>query len=164
LSFAANGHRVVHLIDYRAPVGHGRSHHTCLRQHGVPAASSSQWLVGNADGTVLDGSSLGSTLRYFGFGQALSIAGSAQRVAVSTAIGKILFSMWRQAHWKGQSTHQFAGYPAHRSRYPQMAACWSPQYGGDGTVQVYSLPSGTLTYSWPPATSYLLACPNREPP
>ena len=53
------------------------------------ASSSSEWVVGNSHGVLLDGASLSSTPRYFGQGQLWSIAGSSGSVAMSTAIGTI---------------------------------------------------------------------------
>ena len=54
------------------------------------AASASQWIVGNSNGVLVDGVSVSSTPRYFGYGQVYGIAGSSNLAAVSTAIGKVL--------------------------------------------------------------------------
>jgi hypothetical protein len=146
---------VVHLIDLSGASPAMVDHITPAYDNtAYAAASSSQWLVGNADGTVLDGSSLGSTLRYFGFGQALSIAGSAQRVAVSTAIGKILFFNVATGALEGTvDSPSSPGYPGSQiALSADGSVLVAGSTGETGAVQVYSLPSGTLTYSWPPAT------------
>ena len=54
------------------------------------SASASQWIAGNTNGVLVDGASVSSTPRYFGYGQVYGIAGSSNLAAVSTAIGKVL--------------------------------------------------------------------------
>ncbi|WP_058186207.1 Ig domain-containing protein [Terracidiphilus gabretensis] len=54
------------------------------------AASALQWIAGNGSGVLVDGASLASTRRYFGYGAVSGIAGSSNLAAVSTAIGKVL--------------------------------------------------------------------------
>jgi hypothetical protein len=118
------------------------------------AISSSKWFVANFNGTLLDGSSLGSTLRYFGFGNVLSIAGGAQRVAVSTAVGKILvFNVTTGALEESIDSPTFPGYPGSQVALSVDGSVLVAGSTGDGgAVQVYSLPGGALTYSWPPAS------------
>jgi hypothetical protein len=53
------------------------------------ATSSSQWVAGNYNGAILDGASLSSTARYFGYGQATSITAAGNSVAIATASGQI---------------------------------------------------------------------------
>jgi hypothetical protein len=133
------------MVDYTTPA---------INNTTYAATSSSQWLVGNANGTLLDGSSLGGTLRYFGFGAALSIAGSAQRVAVSTAVGKILvFNVATGALEETVDSPAFPGYPGSQvALSADGSVLVAGSTGGGGAVQVYSLPGGTLTYSWPPGS------------
>ena len=60
---------VVHIIDLSGTSPVMVDHTTpAFDNTAYAATSSSQWLVGNADGTLLDGASLGGTLRYFGYG------------------------------------------------------------------------------------------------
>jgi hypothetical protein len=54
------------------------------------SASALQWIVGNYSGVLLDGASLASTRRYFGYGAVSSIVGSSNLAVVSTSTGKIL--------------------------------------------------------------------------
>ena len=146
---------VVHIIDLSGPSPVMVDHTTPAYHNTAYAAiSSSQWLVGNANGTLLDGSSLGGTLRYFGFGNALSIAGSAQRVAVSTAVGKILFFDVATGALEGTVDSPSApGYPGSQvALSADGSVLVAGSTGGGGAIQVYSLPGGTLTYSWPPAS------------
>jgi hypothetical protein len=147
---------VVHLIDLSgaSPV---MVDHTmpAYNNTAYAATSSSQWLVGNTNGTLLDGSSLGGTLRYFGYGNALSIAGSAQRVAVSTAVGKILF--FNVATGALEGTVDSPGSPSSQIALSADGSVLVAGSGGSGGEQVYSLPSGTLTNSWGPALSFTLS-------
>ncbi len=130
------------IADYATPAPYNTTY---------AATSSSQWFVGNANSTLLDGSSLGGTLRYFGFGNALSIAGSAQRVAVSTAVGKILvFNVTTGALEETIDSPAYPGSQVALSADGSVLVAGST--GGGGALQVYSLPGGTLTYSWPPAS------------
>ena len=54
------------------------------------ANSSSQWVAGNEHGVLLDGASLSTSLRYFGYGEVNSIVAASSETIVSTAVGKIL--------------------------------------------------------------------------
>jgi hypothetical protein len=146
---------VVHVIDLSGPTPVMADHTTPAYNNSAYAAiSSSQWLVGNVNGTLLDGASLGATLRYFGFGMATSIAGSAERVAVATASGKIL--SFDAATGALEGTIDLPN-----PQFPQLAlsadgsvlVAGNPDNGAT-TVQVYSMPSGSLIYSWPPGYLY----------
>jgi hypothetical protein len=55
------------------------------------AVSASQWVLGNQYGVLLDGESLATTPRYFGFGHVFSIAGGTGHFAISIASGTILY-------------------------------------------------------------------------
>ena len=54
------------------------------------AISPTQWLAGTEFGVLYDGASSVSSPRYLDYGQAFGIAGSASRIAVATASGRIL--------------------------------------------------------------------------
>ena len=54
------------------------------------SASASQWIAGTMHGVLVDGASISSQTRYFGFGVVFSIDTTPNVTAVSTAIGKVL--------------------------------------------------------------------------
>jgi len=115
------------------------------------AISASQWVLGNIYGAIVDGSSPSSTPKFFGYGEAWSIAGSKSNVAISTAIGKILifdpyaqmleqtidFSSGKVALSADGSVLDASAYLSDQTSLP------------DRTLKFYSLPSGTLTSSFP---------------
>jgi hypothetical protein len=115
------------------------------------ATSANTWLVANGDGVVLDGTSLASQPRYLTEGIA-TVVGGTQYFSVATASGKIRFYE--------SSTHNLLGtidFPSldlsASSDGTVLAAVAS--LGGNssvpgGTVNVYSLPSGSLINSFPP--------------
>ena len=118
------------------------------------AASTSQWMIGNNWGVLVDGASLAGRPRHFGHGAAWSIAGSDSRVAVATAAGEILYfdaSTNVQEGAIGFSSSQIAL----ASDGSVLAAAGDQndsQYHDDWSINVYSLPSGvaikTLPYSF----------------
>jgi hypothetical protein len=113
------------------------------------AASPSTWIVGNGSGVIFDGASLGGTARYLTLGQALSIAaGSSGYFAVATASGQILYfnaSTDAQAGTIDFSSSQLSL----SANGTVLAAAWEfpsqNQHPPNATVNVYSLPGGTLT-------------------
>jgi hypothetical protein len=116
------------------------------------ANSASQWLVGNVHGVVLDGTSASTTPRYFGTGQVLSMAGGTNYAAIATANGKI-FYFSPSASSTPAGTINFASSGLALSTdgtvLVAMANASDSQYETDRTLNVYSLPSGNLTYSTP---------------
>jgi hypothetical protein len=117
------------------------------------ATSASQWIVGNGHGVVLDGTTAASTPRYFGTGQAWSIAGGANYVAIATAIGKIYYfsPSASSAPLVGSINFPSSQVALSTDSTVMVAAANTTdyQYETDRTLNVYSLPSGTLTYSIP---------------
>jgi hypothetical protein len=112
------------------------------------AVSGSQWLAGNLWGAILDGASLGGTRRYLGYGAAFSIAGSSQRAAIATASGRILYFDATTSTQEGTIT--FASSQLAMSSDGSVLAAAADQNGGiDRSINIYSLPSGTLSHSWP---------------
>ena len=107
------------------------------------ASSSSKWLVGNRHGVVLDGASLSGAPRCFGVGAAWSIAGSAERIAVATALGRILFFNARTKVLEG-SIESFSSKLALSSDGSILAA----ENFSDTSIKIFSLPSATETYRW----------------
>jgi hypothetical protein len=118
---------------YSAPVQNAGSY---------AAVSASQWVLANQMGVLLDGASLGGTPRYFGYGQAMSIAGSSIRVAVATASGSILYFNAPPGALEG--TINFPASQLALSSDGTVLAASS----GNQTLNVYSLPSGALIDSW----------------
>jgi Putative Ig domain len=122
------------------------------------ALSASQWLVGNAYGVLLDGGSLSSTVRYLSQGTAFDITGSSSVAAVSVANGNIY--IFDPANTTPQQTISFpSNEVALSADGTVLAAAYVPSYipfvspGQNLTVpnqvlNIYSLPAGTLTYSW----------------
>lgn len=109
------------------------------------------WFVGTSRGVVLDGTSIATTPRYFGFGQALSISGSATRAVVATASGPILYFDMSTREEEGRIN--FRSSQAQLSRdgtvLAAIANTTNAQFDADNTVKLYSLPAGTETQSTP---------------
>lgn len=104
--------------------------------------SASQWMLGSNQGVLVDGASLGGTPRYFGYGEALSIAGSGGSIAVATASGQILYfdaaTLAQQGTISAQASHM-----ALSSDGSVLAA-----RENDGSIGIYSLPAASLLYTW----------------
>lgn len=119
--------------------------------------SSGDWVLGNGNGVLLDGSSLSETPRYFGYGKAWSIAGAAStiatasnRVAIATAIGKIFLYNPNPAApvYKG-----FLSFPAGVMEMSANGSILGAAENFDdssayGTLNFYSLPSGEVLSSF----------------
>jgi hypothetical protein len=123
------------MIDHVTPVAHTQSY---------AAISPSQWLVGNADGVLLDGASLAGTPRYFGHGAAWSIAGSAALVAVATASGEIL--LFDPVTKALEGTIAFPSSQLVLSDDGAVLAAAGDD--SDPSIRVYSLPSGKPINTW----------------
>jgi hypothetical protein len=115
------------------------------------ASSASQWIIGNAHGALFDGASLSSTPRFFGYGEAWSIAGSSINAAVSTAIGKIL--IFNSSLASLDQTIDFSSgkvaLSADGTILGASANANDGQYEPDRTLNFYSLPSGGIIKSYP---------------
>jgi hypothetical protein len=113
------------------------------------AASASQWVVGTAYGVLLDGASLSGTPRYFGYGQALSIAGNANQIAIATASGTILY--FNAVTLAQEGTIQFSSLQLALSPDGTILAAAPSDLSNPATqaLNIYALPSGSLLYSWP---------------
>jgi hypothetical protein len=129
--------------DYPLPVAYEKAY---------AATSASQWIVGNTHGVVLDGMSVSTTPRFFGTGQVFSIAGGANYFAVATAIGKIFYySSSSPTTPAGTINFSSSGLAVSSDGTVLLAGANTSdsQYETDRTLNVYSLPSGNLTYSTP---------------
>lgn len=130
--------------DYSLPVAYDQAY---------AATSTSQWIVGNWHGVVLDGTSVSTTPRFFGTGAALSIAGGTNYAAVATAIGKIYYYLLSSNSTTPAGVISFSSSKLEMSTDDTVLVAQAntedSQYETDRTLNVYSLPSGSLTYSIP---------------
>jgi hypothetical protein len=115
------------------------------------AVSSSHWLLGTRYGVLVDGPSLAGTPRYFGYGAPWSIAGSQQRAAIATASGAVLsFSSTTQ---ELETTIDFLASQVQLSQDGTVLAAAGDendaQYHDDWSIRIYSLPAGSLTFTFP---------------
>jgi hypothetical protein len=105
------------------------------------ALSASQWLSGGANGTILDGASLGGTPRSLTLGAAFSIVAGTSYFSVATAVGKIF--VFNSSDDSLAATIDFpAGQLAASADGTVLAAATG------GTVNIYSLPAGTVSESF----------------
>lgn len=120
------------------------------------AYSASRWILGNIDGLVIDGTSLASTARYFGFGVVRSIAGGSDHFAVATASGTIFYFSSTTLLLEGR-----INFPATQLA---MSADGSVLVARGASVTVYSLPSGNPLYTWTgaPASDISLSASGTE--
>jgi hypothetical protein len=129
-------------VDYVVPV-------TYLTAYA--AVSSSQWMVGNFNGVLIDGSAVPGAVRYFGHGTVLSIAGGAGSYAIATAIGEILYfdSVTNAPEGKINFLSSNLALSSDGTVLAAQADTTAAQYEPDRTLNIYSLPSGTLLNSFP---------------
>jgi hypothetical protein len=115
------------------------------------ATSPSQWAVGNQHGVVLDGPSAATTTRFFGYGNAFSIAAAPGRVAIATAIGKILDYETSSPSIVGSInfTSSKLALSTDGSILAAKASDIDSQYEPHRTLNIYSLPAGTVTGTFP---------------
>jgi hypothetical protein len=127
------------------------------------AVSATQWLVGNDDGVVFDGTSLGGKPRSLTLGAAWSIAGGSGFVSVATASGSIFY--FNASNDTLAGTIDFSSSTLSASSDGTVLAAEAnsneAQYQPDRTLNIYSLPSGallnTFPYSYPNSNLYYMA-------
>ena len=128
------------------------------------ATSPSQWAIGNQHGVVLDGPSAATTPRFFGYGNAFSIAAAPGSVAIATASGKILEYQTSSPTVIGSInfTSSKLALSTDGTVLVAKASDIDSQYSADRTLNIYSLPSGAITNALPyqyndqlPATPFL---------
>jgi hypothetical protein len=117
------------------------------------AASASQWIAGNGVGVLLDGASLGGTPRFLDYGEALSLAGNASRIVLATASGRIVYFNATTLAQEGTIAFPNPAQTPFGSAFAQAALSSDGSIlaflGPDDTsVNIYSLPSATLLYTW----------------
>ena len=119
------------------------------------ATSPTQWLIGDPYGVVYDGTSLGGTPRTLTLGSAWSIAAGTSFVSVATASGKIF--VYNASDDSLVATLDFLSSDLSASTDGSVLAAAADmldaQFRTDRSINIYSLPSGTLTnsfsYSYP---------------
>jgi hypothetical protein len=139
--------------DYALPVTSGFAY---------TANSASQWTIGNQYGVILDGASLSTGARYFGSGQAWSIAGSSNFFAIATAVGTI--SYYTTATSTPMGTINFSSSRLALSSDGSVMAALANTIDYslilDRTLKIFSLPSASLINSFPsqvaPNTPYFI--------
>jgi hypothetical protein len=145
---------VVHIIDLSGATPVMVDHATPAYHNSAYAAlSSAEWFVGNDNGTLLDGASLGGTLKYFGYGRVWAVAAGGSRAAVATAVGKVLV-LDATTGTIEQTIDAFdvSGLAMSSDGGVLAAAVTDQDTGLTSTgpaVQVYTLPGANLTYSSP---------------
>jgi len=111
------------------------------------AASSSQWLLGNASGVVFDGTSSQTTAKYLSLGTAESIAGGGGIAAIATASGQII-TINPQTMVVQNKLNLFGSQVEMSSDGTVLAV------NLQGSIGIYSLPAGTLTTTFSGTADY----------
>jgi hypothetical protein len=115
----------------------------------IAATSAAAWVVGNEFGVVLDGASLATTPRYLTLGRAWSIAAGTGYFSVATESGQIFnFDASTDAQ-VGSISFPSSQLSASSSGTVLAAGANNTGSGADRTVNLYSLPGGTLLHSFP---------------
>ncbi len=118
---------------------------------GYAAISAGSWVVGGGDGVIFDGASFGGQPRYLTLGQVSGIAAGTTYFSVATASGEILYFDAKTDAMLG--TINFASSQLSMSTDGTVMAAAglaSPlQNPPDNSVNVYSLPTGTLIHTFP---------------
>ena len=115
------------------------------------AVSASQWMVGTGYGVLADGATIAGTPRLFGYGEVWSIAAGTGHFAVATAAGSILYFNSVTLAKEGEISFNASKIALSADGTLLVAQGAGSTFGsGFGTmnVQVYSLPSGALSYTW----------------
>jgi hypothetical protein len=114
------------------------------------ATSASKWFAANVHGVIVDGASANAA-RTLSFGQAWSITGGTTKVAIATANGSITYL--NPATPTAVNTIAFSSSKLALSTDDTVLAAVANsndfQYQPDRTLNVYSLPAGTTTISFP---------------
>jgi hypothetical protein len=113
------------------------------------AISASDWFVGG-NGIIFDGTSIATTPKYLDYGTALSVAGAAGVAAVATASGIVVINVQTNTI---EVTIPFVSNNVQLSANATVLAASQTFPNGYGNaLNVYSLPSGSLIYSFPYTT------------
>jgi hypothetical protein len=161
ISILTSGTGQLNIIDLSGSIPTETTHSVPVAHlTAYAAASPSEWVVGNEHGALVDGASLSGQPRYFGQGDAWSIAGATGRAAVSTAIGEIL--LYDPPQPTIEKTIYFSAgkvaLSANGSVLGASANANDDQYEPDRTLVFFSLPVGdvisSFPYTSPTGTSY----------
>lgn len=126
------------------------------------AINSTQWMVGNVWGVVMDPSQTPAAPRCFSLGNVLSIAANSNRIAVSTASGSIQYfdatgirqgtigftGSYLQLSADGNTLAAAAGVPGDNDRSGGIIA-EGILYDPDRSINLYTLPGSTPTSTLP---------------
>jgi hypothetical protein len=128
--------------SYTAPMSY-------LSAYGATTAAA--WFVANEYGVVVDGASLSGQPRYLALGEAWSIVGGTGYFSVATASGEIF--NYNAATDALDGTIPFSSSQLSISSDGTVLAALAntnySQYSTDRTINLYSLPSGSVIHSFP---------------
>lgn len=129
------------LADYVSPMSEYQT---------FAATTASDWALAFTNGALLDGPSLAATPEYFDYGQANSIAGSVQSVAVAASTSQILLLDPAQ---RTQITDipfsaRTVTLSSDGSVLAASGAAKDFEYDGSQLLNIYSLPSASVTHSF----------------
>ena len=117
---------------------------------GYAAATAADWVVGNTNGVIFDGASIGGTPRFFAQGTAWSISGGTNYFSVATAAGSVFnFAADTDApigslsYSSSQLSSSSAG-----SVLAALPGIIDYQFGPTEPLTIYSLPSGGVLNSF----------------
>jgi hypothetical protein len=147
---------LLHLVDLSGATPLVSDHPSVPAVNAFGATSSTQWMLGDTSGRLIDGPSIAGTPRYFGYGAVFGVAGGSARFAVATALNQTLIfdaGTWTLADTL-QAPVQSLALAADAS---VMAAMGSD--GTDSFVRTYALPGVSLLQQW----SYPLNAPSPQP-
>ena len=117
----------------------------------VAGTAGAQWVIGADHGIILDGSTIAATPRYLGFGEVFAVAGSANRFAIASAVGKIM--IFNTSDNSPAITLDFPASKLALSADGSVLVAGAEQNDGqyvtDRSLNVYALPTGTLSHTWP---------------
>ena len=114
---------------------------------------SGNWLIGGRHGVLMDRTTPGNA-RPFGYGRAHAIAGSAQRVAIATASGRIFYYDVSTRALEGtiavpSSDFEITADLSISADGSVLAAAVSDETSQNRSIKIFALPAATEIYTWP---------------
>ena len=114
---------------------------------------SGNWLIGGRYGELTDRTTPGSA-RPFGYGRAYAIAGSTQRVAITTASGRVLYYAISTRALEGtiavpSSAFDISTDLSISADGSVLAAAVSDEASEDRSIKIFALPAATAIHTWP---------------
>jgi hypothetical protein len=114
------------------------------------AQSASVWAVGEGNGIIFDGTSLGGTPRTFNLGAVTAIAGGTSYFSIAMASGSINYYNSSDNSLAGTISFPTSSLTASANGTVLVAVSSAPSLSGNyPTTNIYSLPSGTLVNTVP---------------